>query len=686
MAHKKGLGSSRNGRDSNPQMLGVKIFAGQEVRSGMIIVRQRGTRFRPGPGTGIGKDDTIFATRDGVAEFRTERRAPLRLDRRRRVAGSACSTTARRSRSPRVAAATAACRSGARSSCRGRPRRRRRRQGRRCHRSSPTRACATCRASARSSASRRSAAATGTRRPQARRRRRVRRCSRFRSARRSSPRASSSSPTSRTTARARWSRAAAAAGAATHASRRRRGRRRASRRPGCPGDETLLELRLKLLADAAMAGLPNAGKSSLLTRISNARPKVADYPFTTLAPVLGTVDAPDATRQLTVADVPGLIEGASEGIGLGHEFLAHLERARLLVHVIDAADDDPEEQFRTIDGELRAYGAGLETRPQVVVLNKIDLLPEPPPFTIEDDRILRVFAPLLRDRAGRRGVPARALRARAGAAPRTRRAPDEELADFLVYRPRPRPRPRFRVLRTDRGFRIVGEAAARARSSSGRCRPPARAAGRSSRSATRSSRSADRRAVRRRVRPAAQRPRRARRGGARRSFGLERIVVARHGPRPRTRRSRRTRRRDSSSRAPPSPADRGRARGEHDRPDRARSGAALRRRRSSWSAPTSSSTSPTLAATRTRCSSTPGSASRPAPATRASGSRRRWSGVARPERVLFFDIPELPISSRDLRAPRRRRRADRRVRARRRRAARRNARPLPTVTAATLDE
>ena len=107
---------------------------------------------------------------------------------------------------------------------------------------------------------------------------------------------------------------------------------------GLPGEAHELELRLKLLADAALVGLPNAGKSSLLSRISNARPKVADYPFTTLQPVLGTVDAPDG-RQLVVADVPGLIEGASEGVGLGHEFLAHLERARVLVHVIDSSED-----------------------------------------------------------------------------------------------------------------------------------------------------------------------------------------------------------------------------------------------------------------------------------------------------------------------------------------------------------
>ncbi|HET8892482.1 MAG TPA: GTPase ObgE, partial [Gaiellaceae bacterium] len=159
---------------------------------------------------------------------------------------------------------------------------------------------------------------------------------------------------------------------------------------GLPGDEGDIELRLKLLADAALVGLPNAGKSSLLTRISNAKPKVAEYPFTTLAPALGTVEAPDG-RQLVVADVPGLIEGASEGIGLGHEFLAHLERARLLLHVIDSGEDDADERWRTIDAELSAYGAGLDTRPQVVVLNKIDLNPEPPAFGIDDECIVRVF-------------------------------------------------------------------------------------------------------------------------------------------------------------------------------------------------------------------------------------------------------------------------------------------------------
>src|ERR1043166_7098747 len=157
---------------------------------------------------------------------------------------------------------------------------------------------------------------------------------------------------------------------------------------GLPGEEADFELRLKLLADAALVGLPNAGKSSLLRRISNAKPKVAEYPFTTLQPVLGTVEAPDG-RQLTVADVPGLIEGASRGIGLGHEFLAHLERARLLLHVIDSADGDPAERWATIDRELSAYGAGLADLPQVVVLNKLDLAS--PSFELADPRVLAVL-------------------------------------------------------------------------------------------------------------------------------------------------------------------------------------------------------------------------------------------------------------------------------------------------------
>jgi GTP-binding protein len=219
---------------------------------------------------------------------------------------------------------------------------------------------------------------------------------------------------------------------------------------GPPGEERDVELHLKLLADAALVGLPNAGKSSLISRISNARPKVADYPFTTLQPVLGTVEAPDG-RQLVVADVPGLIEGASEGVGLGHEFLAHLERARTLVHVIDASHP-PDEQWHAIDAELGAYGAGLDERPQIVVLNKIDLEPEPQ-FGVEDPRIVAVFRVSCATGEGIDDFRRRLFTL--VPEPEREEHDEDELADFLVYRPQPRARP-WRLLRTDGGFRVLG--------------------------------------------------------------------------------------------------------------------------------------------------------------------------------------------------------------------------------------
>ena len=221
---------------------------------------------------------------------------------------------------------------------------------------------------------------------------------------------------------------------------------------GLPGDELSLDLRLKLLADAALVGFPNAGKSSLLRRISNAKPKVADYPFTTLAPVLGTVDSPEG-RQLTVADVPGLIEGASEGVGLGHEFLAHLERARLLLHVIDVSED-PDARYAAIVRELAEYGAGLDELPQIVVLNKIDLLPEPPAFEVDDERVLRVYPVSCATGAGIEDLK-RGLFELCPAAP-SPVAEQAGLVDFLVYRPRPRRERTYRIFRTDRGFRVEG--------------------------------------------------------------------------------------------------------------------------------------------------------------------------------------------------------------------------------------
>jgi GTPase len=222
---------------------------------------------------------------------------------------------------------------------------------------------------------------------------------------------------------------------------------------GLPGEELDVELRLKLVVDAALAGLPNAGKSSLLRRISNAKPKVADYPFTTLEPVLGVVDGPEE-RQLTVADVPGLIEGAAEGAGLGHQFLAHLERAQILVHVLDASEPDLEVRFRTIDRELAEYGAGLDTRPQLVVLNKIDLLESVPDLAVHDERIARVVATSCATGAGIDELKLALFVLCPAGAPVA--SDDDALPDFLDYRPRARRGPRFRILRTDRGYRVVG--------------------------------------------------------------------------------------------------------------------------------------------------------------------------------------------------------------------------------------
>src|SRR5437016_9300512 len=140
---------------------------------------------------------------------------------------------------------------------------------------------------------------------------------------------------------------------------------------GGRGERREIDLELKLLADVGLAGMPNAGKSTLLAALTSARPKIADYPFTTLVPNLGVARLED--RELVVADIPGLIEGASRGLGLGEEFLRHVERTRLLVHVVDAARPDPLADIATIDAELAAYAHGLADRPQIFALNKIDL-------------------------------------------------------------------------------------------------------------------------------------------------------------------------------------------------------------------------------------------------------------------------------------------------------------------------
>jgi GTP-binding protein len=237
-----------------------------------------------------------------------------------------------------------------------------------------------------------------------------------------------------------------------------------------------------MVCDAALLGFPNAGKSSLLRRISNATPKVADYPFTTLAPHLGTVEL-DGQRQLTVADVPGLLEGASDGVGLGHAFLAHLERAHALVHVVaidpEAGDalEDCRRRYAAIHAELAAHGGGLAERPQIVVLNKLDLVGEaegealvaafaaevsrnqlPPDAVVARDEhavpfVLGLSCATGAGVANLRGALERVLGDARVAEPAG--AGEEELADYLLYRPRARQR-LFRLVRDDGIVRIAG--------------------------------------------------------------------------------------------------------------------------------------------------------------------------------------------------------------------------------------
>jgi GTP-binding protein len=224
-----------------------------------------------------------------------------------------------------------------------------------------------------------------------------------------------------------------------------------------PGEERWLELRLKLLADVGLVGLPNAGKSSLLSRISRAQPKVADYPFTTLEPVLGTIERDG--RQLVVADIPGLIEGAAEGAGLGLEFLAHVERTRLLIHVLDLNPldgSDPVANHAAVEAELASYGAGLERLPRILALSKADLVPPEVAEAARDEWGERLDAEVLvTSSATRQGldelvdgifrdIPEEALPA----------APEEADEEHRIYRPGD---DGFRVERTgDGAYRVTG--------------------------------------------------------------------------------------------------------------------------------------------------------------------------------------------------------------------------------------
>jgi GTPase len=231
---------------------------------------------------------------------------------------------------------------------------------------------------------------------------------------------------------------------------------------GLPGEEGGVELRLKLLADVGLVGLPNAGKSSLLARLTRAQPKVAAYPFTTLEPVLGTLDADD--RQLVIADIPGLIEGASEGAGLGHDFLAHVERTRLLVHVLDLAPvdgSDPLGNWEVIENELAEHDPLLAQLPRILVLSKADLVPPAAAEAAAGDWRRRLRAPVVVTSAAtgqgladlRRmlphGVPV--------AEPVPESAGEDEVAAFQVFRPAAGRA--FDVERIGDGeFRVTGEA------------------------------------------------------------------------------------------------------------------------------------------------------------------------------------------------------------------------------------
>lgn len=151
--------------------------------------------------------------------------------------------------------------------------------------------------------------------------------------------------------------------------------------PGIPGEEMYVWLRLKLLADAGLVGLPNAGKSTFINKITNTKAKVGAYAFTTLRPQLGVVR--HRNREFVLADIPGLIEGAADGAGVGDRFLGHIERCRVLIHLIDASGKDPVEALEIVEGELEAYGGGLDEKPRLVALNKIDLI---------DDELIEAFS------------------------------------------------------------------------------------------------------------------------------------------------------------------------------------------------------------------------------------------------------------------------------------------------------
>ena len=196
--------------------------------------------------------------------------------------------------------------------------------------------------------------------------------------------------------------------------------------PGLPGEERTIRLRLKLIADAGLVGLPNAGKSTFLASVSAAKPKIADYPFTTLHPQLGVVRIDN--REFVLADLPGLIEGAHDGVGLGDRFLGHIERCRVLLHLVDGTEEHAGESYKTVRHELEAYGHGLLDKVEIVALNKADAL-TPEQLKQQFARLKRAAkkTPLVLSAATRAGVTEvlRALYAEIGKANAATAAPAE---------------------------------------------------------------------------------------------------------------------------------------------------------------------------------------------------------------------------------------------------------------------
>jgi GTP-binding protein len=203
--------------------------------------------------------------------------------------------------------------------------------------------------------------------------------------------------------------------------------------PGQPGIELTIRLRLKLIADAGIIGLPNAGKSTFLAAVSAAKPKIADYPFTTLHPQLGVVDVDG--REFVLADIPGLIEGAHEGVGLGDRFLGHVERCRVLLHLVDGTGEDAGAAYRTVRAELAAYGHGLAEKPEIVAVNKADALtPEQIEEQVAPIKRVSKQAPLVLSAVSGQGVE-EVLRALWRVIDKTRHGTSAESAAGAAWQP-----------------------------------------------------------------------------------------------------------------------------------------------------------------------------------------------------------------------------------------------------------